>query len=49
MRVRGTGGLGFVGQAVTLHLLDHGHRVLVLTRGRTSRLMPPARRLPRPS
>jgi UDP-glucose 4-epimerase len=29
-----TGGLGFLGHAVTLELLAHGHRVTVLTRGR---------------
>lgn len=35
MRVLVTGGLGFIGQAVTRDLLRHGHQVVVLTRGRT--------------
>lgn len=34
MRVLVTGGLGFLGHAVTLDLVAHGHEVAVLTRGR---------------
>ena len=41
MRVLVTGGLGFLGHAVTLDLLAAGHQVTVLTRG-TSDRKPPA-------
>lgn len=40
MRVLVTGGLGFIGQAVTRDLLAHGHQVVVLTRGRGDRPVP---------
>ncbi len=40
MRVLVTGGLGFIGQAVTRDLLRHGHQVVVLTRGRAGRGVP---------
>ncbi|MEV4845291.1 NAD-dependent epimerase/dehydratase family protein [Micromonospora matsumotoense] len=37
MHVLVTGGLGFLGHAITLDLLAAGHRVTVLSRGRTDR------------
>lgn len=40
MRVLVTGGLGFIGHAVTRDLLDHDHQVVVLTRGRATRPAP---------
>ncbi|MBM7083249.1 NAD-dependent epimerase/dehydratase family protein [Micromonospora humidisoli] len=41
MHVLVTGGLGFLGHAVTLDLLAAGHRVAVLSRGRTDRKSAP--------
>lgn len=40
MHVLVTGGLGFVGQAVTRDLLHHGHQVVALTRGAGDRPVP---------
>ncbi|OWV01617.1 NAD-dependent dehydratase [Micromonospora wenchangensis] len=45
MHVLVTGGLGFLGHAVTRELLATGHRVTVMTRGRSDRTPPPGAEL----
>ncbi|MEV6706869.1 NAD-dependent epimerase/dehydratase family protein [Micromonospora wenchangensis] len=45
MHVLVTGGLGFLGHAVTRELLATGHRVTVMTRGRNDRNPPPGAEL----
>ncbi|MFE7873523.1 NAD-dependent epimerase/dehydratase family protein [Micromonospora humida] len=45
MHVLVTGGLGFLGHAVTRELLATGHRVTVMTRGRSDRNPPPGAEL----
>jgi UDP-glucose 4-epimerase len=42
MRVLVTGGLGYVGSVVALRLVQAGHQVALLTRGRAARRPPPA-------